>query len=82
MSVINDNGRIILRSGWTAFARESNIRAGDVCKFELLDRLIMLVHMTRRLEGTRREKETAAEAKHKSLKKAVGASQHKLGCSN
>lgn len=47
INIINNRGIIVMSAGWIAFVRENSINVGDICKFELIDRLEMMVHVTR-----------------------------------
>lgn len=50
VKIINKDGRFRLSSGWCAFFNENCFKAGDICKFELLARLEMMVHIVSREE--------------------------------
>uniref|UniRef100_A0A7N0TPN8 TF-B3 domain-containing protein n=1 Tax=Kalanchoe fedtschenkoi TaxID=63787 RepID=A0A7N0TPN8_KALFE len=75
VNIINNGGAISLCRGWAAFARDNNLRVGDVCKFELVDRLEMAVHVSQRHVEIRPEKVNAARSNLRPLTRAVGASQ-------
>uniref|UniRef100_A0A7N0TR02 TF-B3 domain-containing protein n=1 Tax=Kalanchoe fedtschenkoi TaxID=63787 RepID=A0A7N0TR02_KALFE len=78
VNIINNGGAISLCRGWAAFARDINLRVGDVCKFELMDRLEMAVHVSQRHVEIRPEKVNAARLKLRPLTRAVGVSQRLL----
>ena len=42
----------VVSAGWSAFARENTLRAGDVCEFELImrDDVVFKVHIFRCLD--------------------------------
>lgn len=44
-TVTRTGRRVYLCEGWQDFVRKSKVRAGDSCKFELLGRLILHVHI-------------------------------------
>ncbi|KAL9682041.1 hypothetical protein QQ045_013834 [Rhodiola kirilowii] len=75
VNIIKYPGKILLRRGWGIFARENSIRVGDVCKFELLDRLEMMVHVVHCQEGTRQANVGVSTWELRSLKRTDGVSQ-------
>ncbi|CAM8942092.1 unnamed protein product [Rhodiola kirilowii] len=75
VNIIKYPGKILLRRGWGIFARENSIRVGDVCKFELLDRLEMMVHVVHCQEGTGQANVGVSTWELMSLKRTVGVSQ-------
>lgn len=79
VNIINIQGRISLCGGWRIFARENCIRVGDTCKFELLDRLEMMVHVATREEGN---KQNNAASKVNSLKRTAAVYQPGLRLGN
>ncbi|CAM8926249.1 unnamed protein product [Rhodiola kirilowii] len=76
MKIINSHRKIVLTIGWRAFARDNNLRVGDVCKFELLNRLEMMVHVVKRQEGIGQTNVNVSASENRSLKRTVGVSQH------
>ncbi|CAM8942091.1 unnamed protein product [Rhodiola kirilowii] len=75
VKISTGHGKITLTKGWRAFVRENNIKVGDVCKFELLDRLEMMVHVVHWQEGIGQANINEAASEIRSLKRTVGVSQ-------
>ncbi|CAM8945444.1 unnamed protein product [Rhodiola kirilowii] len=75
VNIIKYPGKILLRRGWGIFARENSIRVGDVCKFELLHRLDMMVHVVHCQERTGQANVGMSTWELRSLKRTVGVSQ-------
>uniref|UniRef100_A0A7N0TQT9 TF-B3 domain-containing protein n=2 Tax=Kalanchoe fedtschenkoi TaxID=63787 RepID=A0A7N0TQT9_KALFE len=78
VNIINRGGEISLCRGWAAFARENNLRLGDVCNFELVGRLEMLVHVTHQDKVIEQKQLNVAAPKIRPSERAVGVSQPKL----
>lgn len=64
VKILSKAGTIRLSSGWSAFLNENCLKAGDICKFELLARLeMMVVHIVSREEVIVQKKDDADASK-------------------
>ncbi|CAM8945443.1 unnamed protein product [Rhodiola kirilowii] len=75
VKIIKFPSKICLCRGWRIFAHENSIRVGDVCKFELLDRLEMMVHVVHCQDGTGQANIGVSMSEPRSVKRTVGVSQ-------
>ncbi|PKI31488.1 hypothetical protein CRG98_048121, partial [Punica granatum] len=48
--VTKSSERYYLRGGWPKFVKESKVQEGDTCKFELVDRFVLRVHVLKCVE--------------------------------
>lgn len=75
VNIFRRSNNVTLCGGWSTFACDNCIRVGDICRFELLDRLEMMVYVGNPKKGIRHNEVNVATSDIYSLNGAADVSQ-------